>query len=232
MCVCVFRPHLAPTGLPPPGLPCQSCPSPGLSPRFAPTRVASVAFSGLPAARVAPTRVAPARVAAELGLPLAGLPRQGCPRQGDIAVSRLPSSGCPVTVPRLLTSPTQELCTFSATALPDHLVLLARWRGFVVPLYEVLFSCRAGLQVPYGPQMLEGPCQSSLVNYLPGFPISSRPRQGPARVAPENKRTFYTKKPRLAPSRVARARDQALPEKPLRQWVAGPSALGPRNSAI
>ena len=63
---------------------------------------------------------------------------------------------------------------------------------------EVLSSCRAGFQVPYGPQMLEGPCQSSLCFHCQGFPlISSRPRH-PARVAPtkvdvniEKKRCFF-----------------------------------------
>ena len=67
-------------------------------PSFTPARVVFI--------RIAPTSVAPARVAAELGLPLAGLPRQGCP-QADIALAGLP----------LLTSPTQELCTFSATQM-------------------------------------------------------------------------------------------------------------------
>ena len=59
---------------------------------------------------LAPTSVAPARVAAELGLPWQGSARV------DPARVTLPSPGCPVRVPRLLTSPTQELFTFSATA--------------------------------------------------------------------------------------------------------------------
>ena len=94
--------------------------------------------AGLPSftpARVAPTRVAPARVAAELGLPLAGLPRQACPRQG------LPCQGS--APPHVAYSGIAHLLCDG----PTHLVLFARWRGFVVLLYEVLLSCRAGLQV-------------------------------------------------------------------------------------
>ena len=91
--------------------------------------------------RVAPTSVAPARVAAELGLPLAGLPRQGCPRQGDIALAGLPWQGS--APPHVAYSGIVHLLCDG----PTHLVLFARWRGFVVLLYEVLFSCRAGLQV-------------------------------------------------------------------------------------
>ena len=151
--------------------------------------------AGLPSftpARVAPTRVAPARVAAELGLPLAGLPRQGC-SQGDIALDGLPRQGS--TPPHIAYSGIVHLLCDG----PAHLVLLARWRGFVVLLYEVLFSCRAGLQVPYGPRMLEGP-----------FPISSRPRQGPARIAPAKVGSCPRHTPpRLPPARVA-------PRRPLR----------------
>ena len=102
-------------------------------PSFTPARVAPT--------RVAPTSVAPARVAAELGLPLAGLPRQGCPRQGDIALAGLPCQGFPP--PHVAYSGIVHLLCDG----PTHLVLFARWRGFVVLLYEVLFSCRAGLQV-------------------------------------------------------------------------------------
>ena len=108
-------------------------------PSFTPARLAPT--------RVAPTSVAPARVAAELGLPLAGLPRQGC-SQGDIALPGLPRQGS--TPPHVAYSGIVHLLCDG----PAHLVLLARWRGFVVLLYEVLFSCRAGLQVPYGPRML------------------------------------------------------------------------------
>ena len=99
--------------------------------------------AGLPSftpARVAPTSVAPARVA-ELGLPLAGLPRQGCPRQGDIALAGLPCQGS--APPHVAYSGIVHLLCDG----PTHLVLFARWRGFVVLLYEVLYSCRAGLQV-------------------------------------------------------------------------------------
>ena len=102
-------------------------------PSFTPARVAPT--------RVAPTSVAPARVAAELGLPLAGLPRQGCPRQGDIALAGLPCQGS--APPHVAYSGIAHLLCDG----PTHLALFARWRGFVVLLYEVLFSCRAGLQV-------------------------------------------------------------------------------------
>ena len=136
--------------------------------RVAPTRVAPTS--------VAPARVAPARVAAELGLPLAGLPRQGCPRQGcprqgDIALAGLPCQGS--APPHVAYSGIVHLLCDG----PTHLVLFARWRGFVVLLYEVLFSCRAGLQARRALSKFS-------INYLPGFPISSHPRQGPARVAP------------------------------------------------
>ena len=84
----------------------------------------------------------------------AGLP-SFTPVQGDIALAGLPRQGS--TPPHVAYSGIVHLLCDG----PAHLVLLARWRGFVVLLYEVLFSCRAGLQVPYGPQMLEGPCLSS-----------------------------------------------------------------------
>ena len=146
-------------------------------PSFTPARVAPT--------RVAPTSVAPARVAAELGLPLAGLPRQGYPRQGDIALAGLPCQGS--APPHVAYSGIVHLLCDG----PTHLVLFARWRGFVVLLYEVLFSCRAGLQVPYGPQMLEGPCQSSLLINCQGFPLVVAPARAPPGLPPPRLSYIY-----------------------------------------
>ena len=102
--------------------------------------------AGLPSftpARVAPTTVPPA----ELGL---GLPRQGWTRV------TLPSPGCPVRVPRLLTSPTQELCTFSATALPTSSSSRA---GEASSSFSMKFCLVAeqGFKCHMGPRCLKGP---------------------------------------------------------------------------
>ena len=104
-------------------------------PGFTPARVAPT--------RVAPTSVAPARVAAELGLPLAGLPRQGCP-QGDIALTGLPRQ------------PTQELCTFSATALPTS---SSSRTGEASSSFSMKFCfvAQQGFKCHMGPRCLKGP---------------------------------------------------------------------------
>ena len=139
-------------------------------PSFTPARVAPT--------WVAPTSVAPARVAAELGLPLAGLPRQGCPRQGDIALA-----GCPVRVPRLLTSPTQELCTFSATALRTSSSSRAGEASSS-------FSMKFCLVAEQGFKC-EGPCQSSLLLNCQGFPLVVTPARAPPGLPPPRLTYIY-----------------------------------------
>ena len=125
----LLPPGLPPAGLPPPGLPPPGCPPPGLPPPGLPPP--GLPRQGCPRlSRVALHKVALARVTV---LPPPGLltfARQGCPHQG------CPCEGCPLSGLPPPGSHLQDCSkqTFSATALPDHLVLLTRLRGFVLLL--------------------------------------------------------------------------------------------------
>ena len=125
--------------------------------------------------RVAPTSVAPARVAAELGL--------GCPARVAPARVTLPSPGCPGRVPRLLTSPTQELCTFSATALRTSSSSRA---GEASSSFSMKFCLVAELGFK-----CEGPCQSSLLINCQGFPLVVTPARAPPGLPPPRLTYIY-----------------------------------------
>ena len=95
----------------------------------------------------------------------------------------LPSPGCPVRVPRLLTSPTQELCTFSATALRTSSSSRAGEASSS-------FSMKFCLVAEQGFKC-EGPCQSSLLINCQGFPLVVTPARAPPGLPPPRLTYIY-----------------------------------------
>ena len=128
------------------------------------------------------------------GCPHQGCPHQRCPRQGcrrvRVALGRvaparvtLPSPGCPGRVPRLLTSLSQELCTFSATALRTSSSSRA---GEASSSFSMKFCLVAELGFK-----CEGPCQSSLLINCQGFPLVVTPARAPPGLPPPRLTYIY-----------------------------------------